>query len=99
MKFVRYSAAGKAPAERVRAGLKVSTAGQRPVFSGRREAESEHPIPFLRERETGNHLDFLLTCERYFRSGDKAAPASPANRNRNGPELLLVLNRSLIGAY
>ncbi|QNM04676.1 hypothetical protein [Qiania dongpingensis] len=66
----------------------MSTAGQRPVFPWRREAETEIPIPFLSERETGNHKDFLPTCERYFRSGDKAASASPANRNRDGPELL-----------
>ncbi|WP_269141951.1 hypothetical protein [Lientehia hominis] len=32
------------------------------------------------------------------KAGDKAAPASPANRNRDGPELLPVLNQNLIGA-
>ncbi|MCD2493692.1 hypothetical protein LQE92_13860 [Lacrimispora sp. NSJ-141] len=98
MKFVRYSAAGRAPAERFRAGLKVSAAGQRPVFPRRRKTETEIPIPFLSEQETGNHKDFLSTCERYCRSGDKAAPSSPANRNRGGPELLPALNRNLIGA-
>ncbi|MCD2492210.1 hypothetical protein LQE92_06150 [Lacrimispora sp. NSJ-141] len=97
MKFVPYSAADRAPAERLRAGLKVSAAGKWPVFSKRREAETENPIPFLREQETGNHKDFLSTCERYCRSGDKAASASPANRNRDGPELLTVFNRSLSG--
>ncbi|QNM04380.1 hypothetical protein [Qiania dongpingensis] len=70
----------------------MSAAGQRPVFPRRREAETEIPIPFLSEPETGNHKDFPSTCERYSRSGDKAAPASPANRNRGGPELLPVLN-------
>ncbi|MCD2493391.1 hypothetical protein LQE92_12275 [Lacrimispora sp. NSJ-141] len=83
MNFIQYSAAGRAPTERFRAGLKASAAGQRPVFS--------------RRRETGNHKDFLSTCERYCRNGDKAAPASPANRNRDGPELLSVFDWSLIG--
>ncbi|QNM06372.1 hypothetical protein [Qiania dongpingensis] len=49
------SAAGRTPAERFQAGLKVRAAGQRPVFLRRREAETEIPIPFLSERETGNH--------------------------------------------
>ncbi|QNM04602.1 hypothetical protein [Qiania dongpingensis] len=75
----------------------MSAAGQRPVFPRRREAETEIPIPFLSEPEARNHKDFLLTCERYSWSGDKAAPASPANRNRDGPELLSALNGSLIG--
>ncbi|QNM06182.1 hypothetical protein [Qiania dongpingensis] len=98
MKFVQYRAAGRAPAERFRTGLKVSAAEQRPVFPRRREAETEIPIPFLREPETKNHQDFPSTCERYCRNGDKAAPASPANRNRDGQELLPMLNWSLIGA-
>ncbi|MCD2491614.1 hypothetical protein LQE92_03105 [Lacrimispora sp. NSJ-141] len=68
------------------------------MFPRRREAETEIPIPFLSEQETGNHKDFLSTCERYCRSGDKAAPASPANRNRDGSELLPALSWSLIGA-
>ncbi|MCD2491618.1 hypothetical protein LQE92_03130 [Lacrimispora sp. NSJ-141] len=97
MAYVCNGAADKKPAERIRAGLKESAAEQRPVFPRRREAETENPIPFLREQETGNHKDFLSTCERYCRSRDKAAPASPANRNRDGPELLTVLNRSLVG--
>ncbi|QNM05282.1 hypothetical protein [Qiania dongpingensis] len=82
MKFVQYRAAGRAPAERFRTGLKVSAAGQRPVFPRRRGAETE----------TGNHKDFLPTCERYCRNGDKAVPASPANRNCDSPELLPVFN-------
>ncbi|QNM05609.1 hypothetical protein [Qiania dongpingensis] len=93
------NAAERKPAERFRAGLKVSAAGQRPVFPRRREAEMENPIPFLNEPETKNHPDFPSTCERYCRSGDKAAPASPANRNRDGPEFLPVPNWSLIGAF
>ncbi|QNM04552.1 hypothetical protein [Qiania dongpingensis] len=96
MKFAKYGAAGRALAERFRAGLKVSAAGQRPVFPRRRKTETEIPIPFLSEQETGNHKDFLPTCERYCRSGDKAAPASPANRNCDGPELLPMLSWSLI---
>ncbi|WP_283245045.1 hypothetical protein [Qiania dongpingensis] len=43
----------------------MSAAGQRPVFPKRREAETEIPIPFLSEPETGNHPDFPATCERY----------------------------------
>ncbi|MCD2491384.1 hypothetical protein LQE92_01920 [Lacrimispora sp. NSJ-141] len=39
----------------------MSAAGQRPVFPKRRKAKTENPIPFLRERETGNHKDFLST--------------------------------------
>ncbi|MCD2491217.1 hypothetical protein LQE92_01070 [Lacrimispora sp. NSJ-141] len=31
------------------------------MFPRQREAETEIPIPFLRERETGNHKDFLST--------------------------------------
>ncbi|QNM04803.1 hypothetical protein [Qiania dongpingensis] len=46
-----------------------------------------------------NHPDFPSTCERYSWSGDKAAPASPANRNHDGPELLPVPNWSVIGIY
>ncbi|QNM05533.1 hypothetical protein [Qiania dongpingensis] len=42
MKLVQYSAAGKAPAEGFRAGLKVSAAEQRPVFPRRREAETKN---------------------------------------------------------
>ncbi|QNM04476.1 hypothetical protein [Qiania dongpingensis] len=98
MKFIQRGVAGRAPVERFRAGLKVSAAGQRPVFPRRREAETEIPIPFLSEQETGNHRDFLPTCERYCRSGDKTVPASPANRNRDGPKLLPVTNWSLIGS-
>ena len=98
-KIVRNGAAEKIPAEGFRAGLKVSAAGQRPVFPRRREAEMEIPIPFLSEPETGNHPDFPPTCERYSRNGDKAAPASPANRNRDGQELLPVSNWGLAGAY
>ncbi|MCD2492034.1 hypothetical protein LQE92_05265 [Lacrimispora sp. NSJ-141] len=90
MAHVCNGAADRKPSERFRAGLKVSAAGQRPVFPRRRETETEIPIPFLREQETGNHKDFLSTCERYCRSGDKAAPASPANRNRDGSELLPI---------
>ncbi|QNM05619.1 hypothetical protein [Qiania dongpingensis] len=97
--IIQNGAAGRTPAERFRAGLKVSAAEQKPVFPRRREAETEIPIPFLSEPETGNHSDFLLTCERYCRSGDKTAPASPANRNRDGPELLPMLSCGLIGAY
>ncbi|MCD2491394.1 hypothetical protein LQE92_01970 [Lacrimispora sp. NSJ-141] len=78
MKFVQYSAAGRAPAERFRAGLKVSAAGQRPVFSRRREAETENPIPFLRERETGNHKDFLSTVSGTAGAGTKR----PLHRQR-----------------
>ncbi|QNM05478.1 hypothetical protein [Qiania dongpingensis] len=96
IEVIRKGAAKRIPAERFRAGLKVSAAGQRPVFPGRREAETKIPIPFLNEQETGNHKDFPSTCEWYCRSGDKAAPASPANRNRDGPELLPVPNWSLI---
>ncbi|QNM06229.1 hypothetical protein [Qiania dongpingensis] len=88
--IIRNGAEGRAPAERFRAGLKVSAAEQRPVFPRRRKAETEIPISFLSEPEAGNHKGFLPTCERYFWSGDKAAPASPANRNRDGPELLPV---------
>ena len=99
MEAIRNGAAGRAEAERFRGGLKVSAAGQRPVFPGRREAETEILIPFLSEQETGNHKEFPSTCERYFWSGDKAAPASPANRNRDGPELLPVPNWSVIGIY
>ena len=98
-KIVRNGAAEKIPAEGFRAGLKVSAAGQRSMFPKRREAETEIPIPFLSEPETGNHQDFMPTCERYSWSGDKAVPASPANRNRDGPELLPAFNWSLIGAY
>ncbi|QNM06542.1 hypothetical protein [Qiania dongpingensis] len=58
------------------------------MFPKRGEAETEIPIPFLSEQEAGNHQDFLPTCERYCRSGDKAAPESPANRHRDGSELL-----------
>ncbi|QNM04318.1 hypothetical protein [Qiania dongpingensis] len=97
MKFIQRGAAGRAPTERFRAGIKVSAAGQKPVFPRRREAETEIPIPLLSEQETGNHKDFLSTCERYSWSGDKTVPASPANRNRDGPELLPVTNWSLIG--
>ncbi|MCD2492946.1 hypothetical protein LQE92_09930 [Lacrimispora sp. NSJ-141] len=97
MENIHNGAAERKPAERFRAGLKESAAGQRPVFPRRREAKTENPIPFLSEQETGNHKDFLSTCERYCQSGDKAAPASPANRNRDGSELLPVLNWSLIG--
>ena len=96
MEVIRKGAAEKTPAERFRAGLKVSAAGQRPVFPRRREAETEIPIPFLSEPEARNHKDFLLTCERYSWSGDKAAPASPANRNRDGPELLPVFGTRMI---
>ncbi|MCD2491828.1 hypothetical protein LQE92_04210 [Lacrimispora sp. NSJ-141] len=60
------------------------------MFPRRKETKTENPIPFLSEQETGNHKDFLSTCERYFRSGDKAAPASPANRNHDGSELLPI---------
>ncbi|QNM06401.1 hypothetical protein [Qiania dongpingensis] len=42
MKFDQYSAVGRAPAERFRAGLKVSAAGQRPVFPWRRETETKN---------------------------------------------------------
>ncbi|MCD2493000.1 hypothetical protein LQE92_10205 [Lacrimispora sp. NSJ-141] len=69
MEHVCNGAADRKPAERFRAGLKVSAAGQRPVFLRRREAETEILIPFLSEQETGNHKDFLPTCERYCRSG------------------------------
>ncbi len=65
MEVIRKGAAEKTPAERFRAGLKVSAAGQRSVFPKRREAETEIPIPFLSERETGNHPDFPSTCEWY----------------------------------
>ena len=40
--IIRNGAAGRAPAERFRAGLKVSAAGQRPVFPRRREAETKN---------------------------------------------------------
>ncbi|QNM04360.1 hypothetical protein [Qiania dongpingensis] len=70
----------------------MSAAGQRPVFPRRREAETEIPIPFLSEREARNHKDFPSTCERYSWSGDKTDPASPASRNRGGPELMPVFN-------
>ena len=49
MKFVQRGAAGRAPAERFRAGLKVSAAGQRPVFPRRREAETKN-TDFVSER-------------------------------------------------
>ena len=94
--IIRNGAAERIPAERFRTGLKVSAAGRRPMFPRRREAEMELPIPFLSEPETKNHQDFPSTCKRYCRSGDKAAPASPANRNRDGPELLPVPNWSLL---
>ncbi|QNM05035.1 hypothetical protein [Qiania dongpingensis] len=77
----------------------MSAAGQQPVFPWRREAETEIPIPFLSEQEIENHKDFLSTCEWYSWSGDKAAPASPANRNRDGPELLPAPNWSVIRIY
>ncbi|QNM05278.1 hypothetical protein [Qiania dongpingensis] len=35
-------AGGRAPAERFRAGLKVSAAGQRPVFPRRRKTETKN---------------------------------------------------------
>ncbi|QNM05673.1 hypothetical protein [Qiania dongpingensis] len=98
-KIIQIGAAGRAPAEGFRGGLKVSAAGQRPVFPRRKETETEIPIPFLSEQEMGTHKDFPSTCERYSWSGDKAAPASPANRNRDGPELLPVSNWGLAGAY
>ncbi|QNM05011.1 hypothetical protein [Qiania dongpingensis] len=99
MEVIRNGAAGRAPAEGFRAGLKVSAAGQRSMFPKRREAETEIPIPFLSEPETENHPDFPSTCEWYSWSGDKAAPESPANRNRDGPELLPAFNWNLFGAY
>ncbi|QNM04434.1 hypothetical protein [Qiania dongpingensis] len=42
MKFIQCGAAGRAPAEKFRAGLKVSAAGQRPEFPRRREAETKN---------------------------------------------------------
>ncbi|QNM06517.1 hypothetical protein [Qiania dongpingensis] len=42
MEVIRKGAAEKTPAERFRAGLKVSAAGQRPVFPRRREAETKN---------------------------------------------------------
>ena len=56
-------------------------------------------IHILSEPETENHPDFPSTCEWYSWSGDKAAPESPANRNRDGPELLPAFNWNLFGAY
>ncbi|QNM05237.1 hypothetical protein [Qiania dongpingensis] len=94
-KIIQNGAAGRIPAEEFRAGLKASAAGQRPVFPRRKETETEIPIPFLSEPETKNHLDFPATCERYFWSGDKVVPVSPANRNRDDSELLPVFNGDL----
>ncbi|QNM04865.1 hypothetical protein [Qiania dongpingensis] len=42
MEAIRNGAAEMAPAERFRAGLKVSAAGLRPVFPRRREAETKN---------------------------------------------------------
>ncbi|QNM05879.1 hypothetical protein [Qiania dongpingensis] len=42
MVVIRKSAAERIPAEGFRAGLKVSAAGQRPVFPRRREAETKN---------------------------------------------------------
>ncbi|QNM04727.1 hypothetical protein [Qiania dongpingensis] len=41
-KIIHNSAAGTAPAERFRSGLKVSAAGKRPMFPRRREAETKN---------------------------------------------------------
>ncbi|QNM06094.1 hypothetical protein [Qiania dongpingensis] len=40
--IIRKGAEGRTPAERFRAGLKVSAAGHRPVFPRRREAETKY---------------------------------------------------------
>ena len=50
--IIQYGAAGRAPAERFRAGLKVSAAGQRLVFPRRREAETKN-TDFVSERTGG----------------------------------------------
>ncbi|QNM05117.1 hypothetical protein [Qiania dongpingensis] len=42
MEVIRNGAAERIPAERFRAGLKVSAAGQRPVFPRRRETETKN---------------------------------------------------------
>ncbi|QNM05721.1 hypothetical protein [Qiania dongpingensis] len=47
--IIRNGAAERIPAERFRAGLKVSAAGQRPVFPRRREAETKN-TDFVSER-------------------------------------------------
>ncbi|QNM06391.1 hypothetical protein [Qiania dongpingensis] len=49
---VRKGAAERIPAERFRAGLKVSAAGQRLVFPRRREAETKN-TDFVSERTGG----------------------------------------------
>ncbi|QNM04328.1 hypothetical protein [Qiania dongpingensis] len=46
---IRKGAAVRIPAERFRAGLKVSAAGQGPVFPKRREAETKN-TDFVSER-------------------------------------------------
>ncbi|QNM04788.1 hypothetical protein [Qiania dongpingensis] len=58
MKFVQYSAAGRAPAERFRAGLKVSAAGQRPVFPMRRETETKNTDSVSERTGDGKSLRF-----------------------------------------
>ncbi|QNM06255.1 hypothetical protein [Qiania dongpingensis] len=42
IEIIQDGAAGRTSAERFRAGLKVSAAGQRPVFPRRREAETKN---------------------------------------------------------
>ncbi|MCD2492265.1 hypothetical protein LQE92_06425 [Lacrimispora sp. NSJ-141] len=44
MENIYNGAAERKPAERFRAGLKESAAGQRPVFPRQRQAETENPI-------------------------------------------------------
>ncbi|QNM05732.1 hypothetical protein [Qiania dongpingensis] len=84
--IIRNGAAERASAERFRAGLKVSAAGQRPVFPRRKEAETEIPFPFLSEPETGNHKDFLPTVSGTSGAGIKR----PLNRQRT--EIVTVRN-------
>ncbi|QNM05246.1 hypothetical protein [Qiania dongpingensis] len=50
--IIRNGAAERKPAERFRAGLKVSAAGQRPMFPRRREAETKN-TDFVSERTGG----------------------------------------------
>lgn len=78
MAHTRNGAAGRKPAERFRTGLKESAAGQRPVFPGRRETETELQIPFLSKPETGNHKDFLSTVSGTAGAGIKR----PLHRQR-----------------
>ena len=58
--FFRNGAAGRIPAERFRAGLKVSAAGQRPVFPRRREAETKNTDSVSGRTEDGKSSGFSV---------------------------------------